>query len=135
MNAHVVPSMRAPCCPVRRASPLIRNGQKGAVLRNRAWDASETRRPASPCQQERSKKNELRTVYLLGMVSALVGAAVALSYALPANEIETYYYTDAHYKNEVGYTFLSCQGGIYREGKTTRYKVQYKAPCTGNQRL
>jgi hypothetical protein len=69
------------------------------------------------------------------MVSALVGAAVALSYALPANEIETYYYTDAHYKNEVGYTFLSCQGGIYREGKTTRYRVVYKTPCTSTQRL
>jgi hypothetical protein len=72
----------------------------------------------------------LKTAGLLGIFSLLVGFTAPRAYALPANEIETSYYTDANYTNEVGYTFLSCQGGTYREGKTSRYRLRYQTPCS-----
>lgn len=72
----------------------------------------------------------LKTSYLLGSFALLIGFSAPLAYALPANEIETYYYTDANYTNEVGYTFLSCQGNSYREGRTARYRLRYQTPCS-----
>jgi hypothetical protein len=76
------------------------------------------------------KMKSLKTASLLGIFSLLVGFTAPYAHALPANEIETNYYTDATYTNEAGYTFLSCQGSTYREGKTSLYRIRYQTPCS-----
>ena len=68
-----------------------------------------------------------RTVSILGVVAALAVAATV--YALPASEVETVYFSDAALTNEVGYRFLSCSGGTYREGTTSRYYARFQTPC------
>ena len=69
-----------------------------------------------------------RAVSILGVIAALaVGATV---YALPASEVEIIYFSDASLTNEVGYRLLACQGGIYREGRTSRHYVRFQSPCS-----
>ena len=72
-----------------------------------------------------------KTVQMFGIIAALIGTTATHSFALPANEVETEYFSDATYTKEVGDIFLSCQGGVYREGKTSRYRVKSSTPCHG----
>jgi hypothetical protein len=76
-----------------------------------------------------------KTLRMLGIIAALLGTATTQSLALPANEVETVYFSDATYTNEVGSVFRSCQGGIYREGRASRYRVSSSTPCNGNRPL
>ena len=73
-----------------------------------------------------------KTVQMFGIAAVLLGTTATHSFALPANEIETTYYTDATYTTEVGYTYLACQGGVYREGRTTRYSIRSATSCRSN---
>jgi hypothetical protein len=68
---------------------------------------------------------------LLGLFALLVGFTATRVYALPANEVETFFFSDAAYENEVGYSVLACQGGFYREGRVGRYSVRLQTPCNG----
>lgn len=70
-----------------------------------------------------------KTLRMFGIVAALLGITATQSFALPNNEVETVYFGDATFTEEVGYLFLACQGGIYREGKQTRYAVRSLTPC------
>jgi Family of unknown function (DUF6289) len=70
-----------------------------------------------------------QTLRMFGIVAAFLGTAATQSFALPANEVETEYFSDATFTREVGYSFLACQGGFYREGKQTRYAVRSLTPC------
>lgn len=71
----------------------------------------------------------MKTLRMFGIAGALLGSVVTQSFALPANEVETWYYSDATLTEEVGYTLLSCSGGIYREGRRTQYAVRFTDPC------
>ncbi len=71
----------------------------------------------------------MKTLRMFGIVAAFLGTAATQSFALPANEVETEYFSDATFTREVGYSFLACQGGFYREGKQTRYAVRTSSPC------
>ena len=68
-----------------------------------------------------------RTVSILGVVAALAVAATV--YALPASEVETFYFSDASLSDEVGYQILTCSGARYREGRTSRYSARVQTPC------
>ena len=75
-----------------------------------------------------------KTVRLVGMVAALLGVATQ-SFALPANEVEKLYFSDATYTNDVGDVFRGCDGSVYRQGTTSSYRVTLSTPCTGSQPL
>ena len=68
---------------------------------------------------------------LLGILP-LVLASAGVAYALPSNEVETTYYSDASMATEVGGSFLACQGGFNRWGKYSRYRVRFSTPCTNS---
>lgn len=70
-----------------------------------------------------------KTLRMLGMIAALIGTTAVQSFALPANEIETTYYADASLTEEVGYSFLACDGSRARTGKTSRFKTTTKRAC------
>ncbi len=76
-----------------------------------------------------------KTVRMFGIVAALLGAVATKSFALPTTEVETVYYSDATYTKEVGYIFHGCDGGTYRQGKTSRYPVRSSTSCTGSHPL
>lgn len=76
-----------------------------------------------------------KTVRILGIVTALLGATATWSFALPTSEIETVYFSDATYTHEVGYVFRGCNGGIYRQGTTSRYRVSSSTSCNGSHPL
>jgi hypothetical protein len=76
--------------------------------------------------------NLSKTLSLVGLVFTLSGSAAPLLYALPANEVSTYYFTDTNFTHEVGFTFLSCQGDTYQEGKRTPHRVRYKQSCSSS---
>jgi hypothetical protein len=64
-----------------------------------------------------------------GMAAALLGSVVIPSFALPTSEVEVVYFRDATYSREVGYVFRGCQGGVIRQGTTSRYQVRSSTPC------
>ena len=76
-----------------------------------------------------------KTVRMLGIAATLIGTLATNSFALPANEIETVYFSDATYTNEVGYVFRGCNGGVYKQGTTSRYRVSSSTPCNGSRPL
>jgi hypothetical protein len=76
-----------------------------------------------------------KTIRMLGIIAALVGPAATPSYALPTNELEIVYFSDASYTNEVGYVFRACNGGVYRQGTTSRYRVTSSTPCNSSRPL
>jgi Family of unknown function (DUF6289) len=76
-----------------------------------------------------------KTLRMFGIISALLWSAATQSSALPTNELEIYYYSDANYENEVGYLFRGCEGGVYREGRQTQYAVSSLTPCDSNPPL
>ena len=55
---------------------------------------------------------------MFGIIAALLGSAATQSFALPNNELEIVYFSDATYTNEVGYVFRGCNGGVYKQEKT-----------------
>ena len=70
-----------------------------------------------------------KTLYLVGIIGFLVGSAAPLTYALPSNEVETFFYTDENYENLAGYTLLACNGSKVSTGKTAKYRLRYQTPC------
>jgi hypothetical protein len=70
-----------------------------------------------------------KTLRTWGIVAALIGTTAVQSFALPANEIETTYYADASLTEEVGYSFLACDGSRARTGKTSSFKTTTKRAC------
>ena len=76
-----------------------------------------------------------KTVRMFGIIAALLGCAATQSFALPANQLETIYFSDATYTTEVGYVVRACNGGVYQQGKTSRYRASSFTPCTGSQSL
>jgi hypothetical protein len=79
------------------------------------------------------KENDImkltKTLRMFGIAAGLIGTMATQSFALPANEIETTYYADASLTDEVGYSFLACDGSRARTGKTSSYKVTTKRAC------
>ena len=73
--------------------------------------------------------SKLGTIILGLGASAIVCGLASFAGALPANEVETTYYQDATFTTEVGYSFLGCNGGHARSGKTSRYAVRSSTPC------
>lgn len=73
----------------------------------------------------------LKKWILVGILPLLL-AIGGVAYALPANEVETTYYSDASMQTEVGGSFLACQGGFNRWGKYSRYRVRFTTPCTNS---
>jgi len=66
------------------------------------------------------------------MLATVVGFVCGLSKgaeALPAQEVETTYFSDATFSVEVGSSFLGCNGSHARSGRTTRYMVKTSTPC------
>jgi hypothetical protein len=76
-----------------------------------------------------------KSLHKLGITAAVIGITATRSHALPANELETVYFSDSTYTQEVGYVFRGCNGGVYKQGKTSRYRVTSSAPCNGSQPL
>src|SRR5262245_43386804 len=76
-----------------------------------------------------------KTVWMFGLIAALLGGAATQSFALPMNQLETVYFSDATYTTEVGYVVHACNGGTYTQGKTSRYRASQSTPCTGIQSL
>ncbi len=70
-----------------------------------------------------------KTVGMFGIVATLLGAAATQSFAMPNNEVESEYYSDAEFTNQVGSYFLGCDGSHYREGKVSRYAIHSSTPC------
>ncbi|MBM4254741.1 MAG: hypothetical protein FJ147_02460 [Deltaproteobacteria bacterium] len=70
-----------------------------------------------------------KTLRMFGMIAALIGITTVQSFALPANEIETTYYSNASMTDEVGYSFLGCDGSRGRTGKTSSFKMTTKRAC------
>ncbi len=66
---------------------------------------------------------------MFGLAATLLGTVATQAFALPANEVDTTYYSDATFTQEVGERILACQGGIYREGKVSRFVVSTVTPC------
>ncbi len=59
----------------------------------------------------------------------LLGLATAAQ-ALPTNEVETTYYSDATRTDEVGGLFRGCDGSLSAWGKRTRYATRTSTPCS-----
>ena len=73
-----------------------------------------------------------KSLRTFGIIAALIGITATHSFALPANEIETTYFSSANRQEEVGYSFLACDGSRYREGRATRYKFTSSRSCNGS---
>jgi hypothetical protein len=73
-----------------------------------------------------------KTLRMFGIVAALLGTAATQSFALPANEVEKVYFSDATYTNDVGDVFRGCDGSVFRQGTTSSYKVTLSTPCNGS---
>jgi hypothetical protein len=69
----------------------------------------------------------LLAVFCLAAVAGFLVGGDAL--ALPPNEVETTYFSDGTYSQQVGYKILFCSGARYQEGTTTIYKQVYSTPC------
>lgn len=73
-------------------------------------------------------KTTMKTT-VLGSLALLFASTASITHALPANEIETIYFSDSGYTTETGGSIVSCQGGAYRWGKRSKYTVRYSTPC------
>jgi len=76
-----------------------------------------------------------KTLRMFGIIAALIGTTATHSFALPTQEVETVFFSDATYSQEVGYQFRGCTGGVARQGKTSRYRVTSSTPCQGSHPL
>jgi hypothetical protein len=50
---------------------------------------------------------------MFGILAALLGCVATQSFALPANQLETVYSSNATYTTEVGYVVRGCRGEVY----------------------
>jgi hypothetical protein len=66
---------------------------------------------------------------MLGTVGGFICGRSRSAEALPAQEVETTYFSDATFSVEVGFSVLACNGGHSRSGRTTRYMVKSTMPC------
>lgn len=69
----------------------------------------------------------LTAVFCLAAVAGFFVGGEAL--ALPPNEVETFFYSDATYSEQVGWRILMCDGTRYQEGLVTDYRQYYSTPC------
>jgi len=70
-----------------------------------------------------------KTLRMFGIAAALLGTLATKSFALPANEVEIDYFSDAQFTKDVGSFTLLCEGGHITEGKRSRYGIRYSTPC------
>jgi Family of unknown function (DUF6289) len=70
-----------------------------------------------------------KNLRMFGIAMALIGITAVQSFALPANEKETVYFSDATMTNEVGYEYRGCNGGVSLQGRRTRYAVASFTSC------
>jgi len=70
-------------------------------------------------------------VGLFVAVATIVCAHAPIAGALPANEVETDYFSDATFTNEIGSSTLFCNGSHFREGRTSRFTLRFATPCNG----
>lgn len=70
-----------------------------------------------------------KTLRMFGIVTTLLGSLATQSFALPANETETVYFSDSTFATEVGYVIRGCNGVTYKSGKQTRYRASSSTPC------
>jgi hypothetical protein len=72
----------------------------------------------------------LKSAFALPALLVVVGSGVfAAVQALPANEVEKIYYSDAAKTEEMGGALLSCYGGRHSWGQQTQYYIAYTTPC------
>lgn len=82
-----------------------------------------------------SRLNLPRRSVLVALVLAFAVSAVAgfftagTTYALPCNEVERIYYSDATYSTVVGERILFCNGQTWKWGSVTSYVQVYSTPC------
>lgn len=69
----------------------------------------------------------LLVVFCVAAVTGYFGGGEAL--ALPPNEVETYFYSDATLTHQVGWKLLMCDGSRYQTGTTSQYRAVYSYPC------
>ncbi|HEX2164687.1 MAG TPA: hypothetical protein VHM02_12120, partial [Thermoanaerobaculia bacterium] len=60
--------------------------------------------------------------------AAAAGFFAGEAQALPPNEVETYFYSDATYSVEIGWRLLLCNGQRYSSGSTSVYTITYSTP-------
>jgi hypothetical protein len=75
----------------------------------------------------RLSKTRMKILALSAVAASALAAGVA--FALPANEVETYYYSDASHTEEVGHTLLACNGHFFSNGVQTAYADVTTTPC------
>ncbi len=73
-----------------------------------------------------------KTLWMFGLATALLGSAATSSFALPANQIETVYFSDSTFSTEMGYVIRGCNGGVYKGGRATRYRATSATACNGS---
>jgi hypothetical protein len=67
---------------------------------------------------------------LLISVAAMCLAAAALVWALPPNEVDTLYFNDADFTNNIGERILFCDGSHYNWGITaSQHRAFLSTPC------
>lgn len=67
------------------------------------------------------------------LLALVVGFGVGFytddAYALPANEVDIFYYSDATYTTNVGERDLLCSGHLYKWGTTSDYSITTTLSC------
>jgi len=80
-----------------------------------------------------SKTLRLRLGAVVVLLALMVGFGFGFfaddAYALPPNEVDRIYFSDATYTVEVGERLLLCNGHLYSWGIVTSYKLVYTEPC------
>lgn len=76
-----------------------------------------------------------KTLRMFGIITTLLGSVATQSLALPANQIETVYFSNTTYTTEIGYVVRACNGVVYQQGKTSRYRATSSTPCATSQPL
>ena len=51
--------------------------------------------------------------------------------ALTSQEVEKYYFSDATFTNNIGFSDLFCSPGHVSRGKTSKFLIQFITPCAG----
>ena len=65
---------------------------------------------------------------LVGMIAPTT-AAVTPQTVQAYYIIETYYYSDSTYTQQVGFSFRGCKGNYVLSGQTSPYDEQFTEPC------
>lgn len=68
-------------------------------------------------------------IHALLTIAVLSGLIISVAQARPANEVTTTYYSGSDYLTVVGERVLTCYGGTYRTGETTKWYRKSSAPC------